>query len=60
VFTKTMRVRKRAYMRNQNQCALAPTCVWFEDNAFTFGQAWTERDNDLRVQIKCSSTVVGF
>jgi hypothetical protein len=55
-----MRVRKRAYMRNQNQCALAPTCVWFEDNAFTFGQAWTERANDLRVQIKCSSTVVGF
>ena len=59
VFTKTMRVRKRANMLNHNRCTLAPTCVWFEDNAFTFGQAWTKRANDLRVQ-SCSSTVVGF
>jgi hypothetical protein len=47
-----MRVRMRAYMLNQSRCTLAPTCVWFEDNAFTFGQAWTERANDLRVHFR--------
>ena len=47
-----MRVRIRAYMLNQSRFTLAPTCVCFEDNAFTFGQAWTESANDLRVHFK--------